>query len=214
LARAVVFQPDILLLDEPLSALDAKIRQELRGELAGLLRQFKITAVYVTHDQEEAMALGDQVVVMDNGKIMQAGTPYQIYASPKNDFVAKFIGTANLYDAEVHPSINGSLDVRFGFGAVSVSEALARRRWPALMPGRVRLLCRPQHVTIVDPGQAHAMIKVTECLFLGDRIRVTGETENRKIMRFEAHNSSPVKPGDSVAVRMDIESIHFIEASS
>jgi ABC-type Fe3+/spermidine/putrescine transport system ATPase subunit len=103
---------------------------------AGLLRQFKITAVYVTHDQEEAMALGEQVVVMDNGKIMQSGTPYQIYASPKNDFVAKFIGTANLYDAEVHPSTNGSLDVRFGFGTVSVSEALARRRWPALTAGR------------------------------------------------------------------------------
>jgi putative spermidine/putrescine transport system ATP-binding protein len=211
LARAVVFKPDILLLDEPLSALDAKIRQELRGELAGLLRQFRITAVYVTHDQEEAMALGDQVVVMDNGRIMQSGTPYDIYASPKNDFVARFIGTANLYDAEVHPGINGSFDVQLGFGSFSLDESVARTRWPGLLPGRVRLLCRPQHVSITEPAQAHATIKVSECLFLGDRIRVTGETDNRKVMRFEAHNSSPVKPGDTVPVRMELESIHFID---
>ena len=160
------------------------------------------------------MALGDQVVVMDSGKIMQSGTPYEIYASPKNDFVAKFIGTANLYDVEVLPGSNGCFDVRLGFGTLSVSEAQARRRWPGLGPGRVRLLCRPQHVTITEPAHAHATIRVSECLFLGDRIRVTGETENRKLMRFEAHNSSPVKPGDSVHVRMDVDSIHFMDAAT
>jgi putative spermidine/putrescine transport system ATP-binding protein len=170
--------------------------------------------VYVTHDQEEAMALGDQVVVMDNGKIMQTGTPYEIYASPKNDFVAKFIGTANIYDADVHPGAGGRLDVRLGFGTLSVDESLARTRWPGLLPGRARLLCRPQHVSIAEPGHAHATIKITECLFLGDRIRVTGETDNRKVMRFEAHNSSPVKPGDSVPIRLDVDSIHFIDPAA
>ena len=212
LARAVVFQPDILLLDEPLSALDAKIRQELRGELASLLRQFKITAVYVTHDQEEAMALGDQVVVMDHGKIMQAGTPFEIYAAPANDFVASFIGIANLYDAEIAPGTNGSLDVKLGFATIPISGDQFRRRWPQLGAGPVQLLCRPQHVSIVEPAQSHALIKVRECLFLGDRIRVTGDTENRKTLRFEAHNDSAVKPGDVVPVCMDMSRIHFMAA--
>ena len=210
LARAVVFKPDILLLDEPLSALDAKIRQELRGELASLLRQFKITAVYVTHDQEEAMALGDQVVVMDQGRIMQAGSPFEIYNAPSNDFVAKFIGIANLYDAHVAPGANGSLDVNLEFATIPISTEHFRRRWPHLGTGPVQMLCRPQHVTIVDESQSHASVRVRECLFLGDRIRVTGETANSKTLRFEAHNDSAVKPGDVVPVRLDVGRIHFM----
>jgi putative spermidine/putrescine transport system ATP-binding protein len=212
LARAVVFQPDILLLDEPLSALDAKIRQELRGELAQLLRQFRITAVYVTHDQEEAMALGDQVVVMDRGSIMQSGTPFEIYNAPANDFVARFIGIANLYDANVAAGANGDLDVKLDFASFPISAESFRRRWPHLAAGPVQVLCRPQHVTIVDPAQSHALVKVRECLFLGDRIRVTGETETRKVLRFEAHNDSPVKIGDVVPVRVDVNRVHFMAA--
>ena len=212
LARAVVFQPDILLLDEPLSALDAKIRQELRGELANLLRQFRITAVYVTHDQEEAMALGDQVVVMDQGRIMQVGSPFEIYSAPSNDFVARFIGIANLYDARVAQGTNGALDVDLDFARIAIPAEQFRRRWPHLAPGPVQLLCRPQHVAIVDEAHSHASVQVRECLFLGDRIRITGETRNRKMVRFEAHNDTAVKPGDVVPVRMDVSRIHFMAA--
>ncbi len=95
LARAIAVRPRILLLDEPLTALDALLRDRLRMEIDGLLRRLNITAIYVTHDQAEAMALGDRIVVMSKGKIAQAGTPRDIYYAPKTDFVADFIGSIN-----------------------------------------------------------------------------------------------------------------------
>src|SRR4030095_6218926 len=95
LARALAVQPRALLLDEPLTALDAKLREQLRVEIDRLLRQLGITAIYVTHDQAEAMALGDRIVVMEKGRIAQAGTPQEIYHHPATAFVADFIGTMN-----------------------------------------------------------------------------------------------------------------------
>ena len=95
LARALAILPRVLLLDEPLTALDAKLREQLRVEIDRLLRQLRITAVYVTHDQSEAMALGDRIVVMEKGRIAQSGTPQEIYHQPATAFVADFIGTMN-----------------------------------------------------------------------------------------------------------------------
>ncbi len=99
LARAVAIRPGILLLDEPLTALDAALRDRLRGELNRLLRALGITTIYVTHDQSEAMELGDRVVVMQKGAIAQIGTPREIYFTPKSRFVAEFIGAANIVEA-------------------------------------------------------------------------------------------------------------------
>lgn len=214
LARAVVFQPDILLLDEPLSALDAKIRQELRVELAQLLHQFKITAIYVTHDQEEAMALGDQVIVMDHGKIMQVGPPLEIYTRPANDFVARFIGIANLFDVDIQ-SADQKVQIQTGFGTLSFTADEFRRRWPNVKPGgKAQLLCRPQDAKIAQGIQAHTNVKVKDCLFLGDRIRVNSETENGRTIRFEAHNSAQLHAGDIVPLSMDLNSIHLIPSAS
>jgi len=212
LARAVVFQPDILLLDEPLSALDAKIRIELRSELALLLRKFKITAVYVTHDQQEAMSLGDQVVVLDKGEIMQVGSPIEVYARPANTFVANFIGSANLYEAEITAAINGVRKVKLTFGDLAIPEGQFQRLWPGTEPGPVRLLCRPKDIEITDPGRANAEVRVDECLFLGDFVRVTGKTRSGERMQFEAHNTAQVKEGDIIPVCINIEHVHFIPA--
>ena len=98
LARAVAIRPGILLLDEPLTALDAALRDRLRGELNRLLRALGITTIYVTHDQSEAMELGDRVVVMQKGAIAQIGTPREIYFTPRSRFVAEFIGAANIVE--------------------------------------------------------------------------------------------------------------------
>ena len=106
LARAVAVRPRVLLLDEPLTALDAALRERLRGELDRLLRTLGITAIYVTHDQAEAMALGDRIVVMRKGAIAQIGTPRDIYFAPANRFVAEFIGAANIVQA---PCSDGAL---------------------------------------------------------------------------------------------------------
>ncbi len=100
LARAVAARPSVLLLDEPLTALDAALRDRLRGELNRLLRMLGITAIYVTHDQSEAMALGDRIVVMRKGAIAQIGTPREIYFAPANRFVAEFVGAANIVEAQ------------------------------------------------------------------------------------------------------------------
>src|SRR5262244_809577 len=100
LARAVAVRPSALLLDEPLTALDAALRERLRGELNRLLRMLGVTTIYVTHDQAEAMALGDRIVVMRSGAIAQTGTPREIYFSPSNRFVAEFIGAANILEGE------------------------------------------------------------------------------------------------------------------
>jgi putative spermidine/putrescine transport system ATP-binding protein len=210
LARAVVFQPDILLLDEPLSALDAKIRHELRSELARLLREFRITSVYVTHDQQEAMSLGDQVVVLDRGEIMQKGTPFEVYAHPANEFVANFIGSANLYEVEIAPASNGARKVTTRFGEVSIPEAQFQRLWPELAPGSMRLLCRPQDIQISDERSANARMRVDERLFLGDRLRLSGKTSSGERMQLEVHNTVQVKEGDMLPVTINFEHAHFI----
>ncbi len=100
LARALAIQPEVLLLDEPLSALDAKIRVSLRSEIRAIQQHLGITAIYVTHDQEEALSLSDRVVVMNNGFIEQVGAPFEIYNFPKTEFVAQFVGTLNAVNVE------------------------------------------------------------------------------------------------------------------
>src|SRR5262249_47243266 len=112
-ARALAIRPDVLLLDEPLTALDAKLRDSLRIEIDALLRGLGITAVYVTHDQAEAMALGDRIVVMNRGKVEQIGNPREIYFQPATRFVADFIGTMNRIAgtaAKGRLSLNGGTD--------------------------------------------------------------------------------------------------------
>lgn len=210
LARAVVFQPDILLLDEPLSALDAKIRTELRAELASLLRRFGITAIYVTHDQQEAMSLGDQVVVLDGGRIMQAGAPEEVYSRPANGFVAGFIGSANLLPVSIGEVTAGARTVKLEFTEITLPEAEFQRRWPSLGFGPARLLCRPQDVTIVDASQSHTLITITERMFLGDRVRLSGTTASGQLLQLEAPTRCPVRTGESVAAAVDIDSIHLV----
>lgn len=110
LARALVLNPDILLLDEPLSNLDAKIRVQVRAEIRKLQKELKITTIYVTHDQEEALTLSDRIAVMNAGKVLQIGTPRELYEKPQNRFVADFIGTNNLLEGRVK-ELNGDLAV-------------------------------------------------------------------------------------------------------
>lgn len=209
LARAVVFQPDILLLDEPLSALDAKIRIELRAELARLLHQFGITALYVTHDQQEAMSLGDQVVVLDKGEIMQVGTPYEVYTRPANDFVARFVGSANLFDAEIE-GMEDAMVVRLRFGVITLNGQTASRCRPMLEGGRVSVMCRPEDVRLMADGVPHARVRVIERIFLGDRIRVTGETEPGERVVIELDNAAAVADGEVIPIAFDVNKFHFV----
>jgi len=158
LARALAVRPRALLLDEPLTALDAKLRDTLRVEIDALLRRLGITSIYVTHDQAEAMALGDRIVVMDHGKVAQIGAPREIYHAPASRFVADFIGTMNRLDGRVE---NG----RF----VTAAGAIP---WPGAPSGVRQVLFRPESVRLADPASAQLAGTVAAAFFLGDRTRL------------------------------------------
>jgi|LSQX01.2.fsa_nt_gb spermidine/putrescine ABC transporter ATP-binding subunit len=121
LARALVIQPEILLLDESLSALDKKLRVEMQVELRRILDASGITALFVTHDQEEALTLSDYVVVMDRGTIVQVGKPYEVYEAPKNRFVASFLGKSNFFEGIISEKNNNSIILDTSFGRIPIA---------------------------------------------------------------------------------------------
>jgi ABC-type Fe3+/spermidine/putrescine transport system ATPase subunit len=142
LARAMAIHPTLLLMDEPLSNLDAKLRVELREDIRDIQRRLGITTVYVTHDQEEALAVSDRICVMNAGTVEQVATPHEAYARPRTRFAAGFVGTMNFLEAE----IRADSTLVFAGGAARLAGAPA--------PGKVTLAIRPEHVAIADPGAA------------------------------------------------------------
>ena len=168
LARALAIEPQVLLLDEPLSALDAKIRIILRKEIRAIQRQLGITTVYVTHDQEEALSLSDRVVVMSDGRIEQIGTPFEIYNFPATTFVASFVGTLNLVAA-------GVIDA--GSGRVSIEGQEVRTAKPvtgAGSGGRVTLAVRPEGISLGEGPEGSNRLRGTidDINFLGSIVRM------------------------------------------
>jgi putative spermidine/putrescine transport system ATP-binding protein len=166
LARALAASPRVLLLDEPLSALDAKIRVRLRGEIRAIQRQLGITTIYVTHDQEEALSISDRIVVMRDGKIEQVGTPFEIYNSPATAFVASFIGSLNLLSATVIEPSAGTLSVDGQRIAAAVPVQAAAG-------GLVRLSLRPEMISLAN-GSAdnnHLTGTLANVIFLGSIVR-------------------------------------------
>jgi iron(III) transport system ATP-binding protein len=167
LARALITQPKLLLLDEPLSNLDAKLRVQMRLEIKERQREFGITFVYVTHDQEEAMSISDQVVVMNAGKIEQIGTPKEIYTRPKTRFIADFIGKANFIPAEVQ-EIKNSVAVVEALGAIlnlPVPEGVSGK-------GQVSLVVRPEAIDLVKNGVEKYQYQglVRSVIYLGSKV--------------------------------------------
>ena len=158
LARALVMQPKVLLLDEPFSNLDAKLREEMRFELKALQRQTGITIIFVTHDQLEAMVLSDRVVVMDAGIIQQVGSPREIYQNPTNQFVADFIGTANFLEVEVR---QGKILL---VGGPSDPLPLSK---PEAAEGRMKLMVRPEEVRL-NRSKGTLEARIDQKMFLGD----------------------------------------------
>jgi putative spermidine/putrescine transport system ATP-binding protein len=168
LARALAIRPQVLLLDEPLSALDAKIRVRLRGEIRAIQRQLCITTIYVTHDQEEALSLSDRVVVMNMGHVEQIGAPFEIYNFPKTQFVASFVGTLNLVEAIVQDPKEGCLKLEGQ--SIATTYSLTEYR-----PGDTALLAlRPEMFSLEPPDQVENKLVCTvdNVNFLGSVVRV------------------------------------------
>jgi putative spermidine/putrescine transport system ATP-binding protein len=165
LARALAIKPQVLLLDEPLSALDAKIRVELRYEIRRIQQQTKITTIYVTHDQEEALTLSDRVVVMSAGKIEQIGTPFDVYNFPKTPFVASFMGTLNQLRSRVVDAGSGKLAL--GAQEFKTTAPVKAGATDALV------MLRPEELHLgVQEGENHLVGKVESVAFLGSVVRI------------------------------------------
>jgi len=173
LARALISRPKVLLLDEPLSALDAKIREEVRQELRELQRQTNLTFIYVTHDQEEALALSDRIAVMHNGQVEQVGTPRDIYNHPKTLFVAQFVGKANFLTGKL-------LGIEGAIATVEVrGTPLKAAASESILPGStVTLMIRPERVRL-NPGQPTengTIGTLTQVTYVGQLLDVMVET--------------------------------------
>src|SRR5256886_5837969 len=174
-ARALVIEPQVLLLDEPLSNLDAKLREQLRVEMRTMQRRLGMTCVYVTHDQEEALSLSDWIAVMNAGKVEQAGAPWELYYHPRTAFLADFVGAVNLVPAKVTAVADGTATVSFGRNRAEV-----RRPEAAVSIGAdVQLCVRPESFTIAPPDVAATGLSLAGAIarraVLGGTIRHWGE---------------------------------------
>ncbi len=169
LARSLVMQPKVLLFDEPLSNLDAKLRKRMREEIRLLQQRLGITAIYVTHDQAEALAISDRIVVMDKGRISQIGTPLALYRSPGNRFVAEFIGEANFLSARLEAMEDGHARVVIGPQRLSVDS-------PPLQAGAITVLARPEAIRIRTQGDGLPGT-IQKVSYLGSSADYTVETE-------------------------------------
>jgi len=184
LARALVLNPDILLLDEPLSNLDAKIRVQVRAEIRKLQQELRITTVYVTHDQEEALSLSDRVAVMKDGRVLQIGTPKQLYERPRTRFVADFVGTNNLVPGQVRERRGDCLVVETALGRLDAIPSD-----PAAVVERCVLAIRPENMSIAAAGAAAptngnvARGRISFASYLGNTLRYDVETEGGHVLK-------------------------------
>jgi iron(III) transport system ATP-binding protein len=203
LARALVKQPKLLLLDEPLSNLDAVLRDEMRVEIKEICKELEISVLYVTHDQVEALAMSDRILVMRGGKVLQEGTPAGIYHRPENQFVASFIGSANLLEGRVRALRGNLADVETPYGMIECR--LSR----GLSSGdRVMLSVRPEELVVLrEPPKQRANLltgTVTSLSFLGESLDCRVQVSAQKI-RCRLRSDQELHEGDEVYVRVPPE---------
>jgi iron(III) transport system ATP-binding protein len=194
LARSLVVEPQILLLDEPLSNLDAKLREHMRVELKQLQRRTGITFVYVTHDQAEALALSDQIAVIHGGRLQQYGTPQQVYAKPANRLVADFMGLVNLVPGKVGET--GAVETA---GGLKLQVALS----DGIKPGdNVEVSIRPENISL-DAAGSGPRATITERTFLGNISEYYASLDSGPTLRVQTHPGQVLAIGDKVAVKID-----------
>jgi putative spermidine/putrescine transport system ATP-binding protein len=203
LARALATKPQLLLLDEPLSALDAKIRASLRGEIRELQRNLGITTIFVTHDQEEALAMSDRIVVMNEGRVEQVGSPFEVYNRPRTRFVASFLGTLNILNARVTDPDKG---------AICIDEQEVRLAGPitAAKAGDMRAVAlRPEAAGLGAPAPGDNVMRgtVEDVSFQGAIVRI-GVRFQKSLISLDTFNNSAHPP----PVRGALASVCFAPA--
>ncbi|AWB49137.1 spermidine/putrescine ABC transporter ATP-binding protein [Gemmobacter aquarius] len=204
LARALAVRPRVLLLDEPLSALDAKIRVSLRTEIREIQRELGITAVFVTHDQEEALSMSDRVVVMNGGIAEQVGTPFEVYNRPTTRFVATFVGTLNLFEAEAE----GAGALRIGGVTVRLSDEMEATRG-----GRLTVALRPESLHL-GAGEVTLPAKVEAVEFLGSILRIKARVAGTQVAldTFNRADAPPPAVGVETSVSFSARDLVVLNA--
>lgn len=210
LARALVMEPKVLLMDEPLSNLDAKLREEMRTEIRRIQRALNITSVYVTHDQIEAMTLSDRIVVMNEGVIEQVGTPMEIYRFPNSRFVANFIGRANFIDGSVLAQNNSKLTIRSLGESITLSNV--KREFQEGEP--VILIVRPEMIQIKKRGGLYQGI-VRQAVYLGDMIEYAVDVGGVSVLGTETdpHVTELFPEGENVTVDFAQDRVQVLPAA-
>lgn len=197
IARAIVNEPQILLLDEPLGALDLKMRKEMQIELKAMHERLGITFIYVTHDQEEALTMSDKIVVMSDGVIQQIGTPEEIYNEPKNAFVADFIGESNIFNGKV----TDKLQVQFCDHTFTCVDDFH-------IGTKVDVVVRPEDIVMKPKGEGMMDVVVDSVVFKGVHYEITVLSGDNEIVIHSIYNAVV---GDTISIDIDPDSIHLIE---
>jgi len=190
LARALVVEPEILLLDEPLSALDAKVRQQMQAELRRIHAELGLTFILVTHDQEEALSLSNKVVVMSKGKIEQIDSPKKIYDNPINDWVANFIGKANIFEADYL----GNDEIRFNGINLKTRPVTNRKIKPMT---KIKFMIRPEDISMVSLDEGIFQVKVVRTTYKG---LIYDIACNANKIDFKVESTSAPKVGDNIGL--------------
>ena len=202
--RALVLEPQVLLFDEPLSNLDAKLRRRVREEVRDIQQKLGLTTVYVTHDQEEALAVSDRIVVMNNAVIAQEGTPRELYEYPADTFVADFIGDANIVEGTVVEAGGDNAKVRIGGIELVVSSRRSDN-------GPAKVAIRPEAIRLSAGGNGAPLRgTVRKATYLGSHIEYTLETELGPLFATDPHVDAPVAPDSDVAIELAPRGVNLI----
>lgn len=205
LARALVVQPSVLLFDEPLSNLDAKLRVAMRTEIRRIQQTVGITAIYVTHDQSEAMSISDQIIIMNKGKIAQMGTPREIYYQPKNEFVADFIGEVNFLTGSVTSIDSKAIHVDVG-GVDITAESFEK----VSKGDSCKIVLRPESITLADQGVLPCT--VTLSTFMGSYQYYQADVNGMmiKITEYNPKNHKLYEAGDKAYLNFESHNLHIL----
>jgi putative spermidine/putrescine transport system ATP-binding protein len=216
LARAIVIAPPVLLLDEPMSNLDAKLREEMQFELRTIQRRIGTTTIMVTHDQSEALSISDRVVVMEAGRITQVDTPYRAYERPENRFVSEFIGKANLFSGTVAATDDAHLHIDVGVDRIEVGQRSLAHRGNAPCLGEAVTICiRPEKIRLDANGNGRVPATVTSRFFLGSQWLYRVECRLGEVLVCcQNEGDEPIAEGETVGIDWKSEAVRFVASEA
>ncbi|KZL19839.1 Spermidine/putrescine import ATP-binding protein PotA [Pseudovibrio axinellae] len=202
-ARALVLEPQVLLLDEPLSNLDARLRRLVRTEIREIQQRLDFTAVYVTHDQEEALAVSDRIVVMRDGRIEQDGTPFELYESPASEFIADFIGEANILDCDISSIVEDSAHI-----AIGDAKYLLRNRNHSV--GKAKLAARANSIKLNKENTTGLTGKIKSAAYLGDHFQYEVLSDLGDLFVIDNETNHQLENGTTVGIDFDVRGLALI----